>query len=291
MKLSLEGSAHRDMFGVPPERLIIIGLDTKDGPEHALYDERVHMPLEPAKIQAAKRWIAHAKVVEVRRNGKDKAGEDLLEVVHGRMTTRYARAANKEIKADGGDPLLVDVKVIGGTDRDLAAAAFVENAIRTEESVQDKAAKALRLVQQHAWSIKDVATMAGVTQTTVKSWLEYFDLDKTVQDKVARGEIKATAALPLAKKPREEQRALVAKIEKAKANGKRPTLREVRAETCKTAPKYAPPSRKQIVALLGSEKIIPAAAREALEWATGERAAPTWASAEKFNATTTGAEQ
>ena len=52
-KQALEGQ-RLNAFGMDPDKLTIIGLDTDDGPEHPLYDERVRLPLDESFVKNVK---------------------------------------------------------------------------------------------------------------------------------------------------------------------------------------------------------------------------------------------
>jgi len=97
MKLDIEGSGKRDLFLVPPEKLVVIGLDTEDEPEHPLYDARVTLPIDQAMVADVAKFGV-VQPIRARRNG------DKLEVVVGRQRVRLAREANG---IGTGDPIRV----------------------------------------------------------------------------------------------------------------------------------------------------------------------------------------
>src|SRR5262249_51987751 len=139
-----------NLWGFDPDALCIIGgqkirnkdeigpLDTDDGEEHDLWDERLLTPTTEEEI-------AHADAVGVdgvafiaKKNGVDV-------VVAGRRKTRVGRLVNKRRKARGADPLVIDCKVVRGTDLDLMGKAVSENELRVNDGVLTKIAKAKRL--------------------------------------------------------------------------------------------------------------------------------------------------
>lgn len=92
------------IFRLDPDELVIIGLDTDDGPEHPLYDASIKRPLNEATVQDIMlRGVQHA--VTGRKNG------DRVEVVLGRDRTRHAREAKKRLLEKGVRDFRIKVEV------------------------------------------------------------------------------------------------------------------------------------------------------------------------------------
>src|SRR5271154_3135578 len=91
-------------FWYDPDKLVIIGLDTDDGPEHKLYDASIRKPLNETTV---KNYMVHGVLQDVtcRKNG------NRLEVVLGRDRIRHAREAKKRRLAEGVKEFLVPIKV------------------------------------------------------------------------------------------------------------------------------------------------------------------------------------
>jgi ParB family chromosome partitioning protein len=238
MATRLEGSAGRgDRYYFAPEDLIIIGLDTKDGEEHPLWDERIKLPVDDAKVASIKLFGVIEDVV-VRRNGSD------CDVVDGRQRVRAARQANLELKREGKDPVRVPVTVRKGDDSEMQAVGSVTNEQRSADPPLAKARKAQRMLDRGRGKAF-VAMCFGVTQPVLNSYLALLDLDDEVQGAVERGELSASAAAELAPLKREEQRAKLAQVsEKAKATGKRPTAKDTKKAADPDA--VVPPSRATV---------------------------------------------
>src|SRR5262245_22861414 len=91
-----------------PSVVIIIGLDTDDGPTHPLFDgESNDAPLLEADVQFT---YEHGVLqpVSCKRDGKN------LLVVYGRGRTRQLREANKRRIANGLQPWLLPVQIVMG---------------------------------------------------------------------------------------------------------------------------------------------------------------------------------
>lgn len=202
-------------FFVEPEDCIIIGLDTKDGPEHALYDERIKLPLDEERV-ANYAFYGVLKPVLVKKDG------DRLLVIDGRQRVRYARAANKELKKRGGDLIRVPVIVKKGDDADLFGMGRAAN-LHAASDLLANARDAQRYIGL-GHDLAETARTFGVSQSTVRNWLAMLDLTPEVQAKVAAGEIGTVAAVQLAALPASEQLATVAEVHaEAKANGHKVT--------------------------------------------------------------------
>lgn len=197
-KQALPGT-RANMFLMDPADLTIIGIDTKDGPEHALYDERVHLPLDEALI---KNLMSHGNKVpiSVRKNG------DIAEVVDGRQRVRCAREANKRLAASGKTPIRVKVIVERGGDGDMFGLLILTNELRQADGPLAKAEKLQRYLAM-GYSEDEAAVTFGVTKQAIKNWLALLELDPTVRNAVEAGTLSASAAGKLASLPRDEQKA------------------------------------------------------------------------------------
>jgi ParB family chromosome partitioning protein len=86
-------------FAVDPDNLIIIGLDTDDGPEHPLYDERVKLPLDESTVLNIMAIGVKEPVLVRKTDGNP-------EVVDGRRRTMHAREANRRLRELGEKTLI-----------------------------------------------------------------------------------------------------------------------------------------------------------------------------------------
>lgn len=196
-KTAIEGVGRGTVFRVPPEDLKIIGLDTKDGPEHPLHDERIHLPIDQGLVENIIKYGIRMNV-EVRKNGDD------LEVVDGRQRVRAAREANKRLKAEGSVLILVPTTIAKGNDGFMLGVMISVNENRQNDPLIAKAEKAKRALD-FGQPEEDVATMFGVTKKAIQGWMKLLDLHPDVLALVKEKKMAASTAIKLSDLPREEQ--------------------------------------------------------------------------------------
>jgi ParB family chromosome partitioning protein len=202
-KQALDGT-RLNAFAVDPKDLIIIGLDTNDGPEHPLYDDRVKLPLDESMVLSIMvRGVL--ETVLVRKDG------DAVQVVAGRQRVRCAREANARLKKEGGAQIRIPVMVRKGTDSEHMGVAITENEIRRDDTPSIRALKLQRYLALGR-SEAEAAVAFGVSLQTIKNWGRLGDLDAKVLKAVDAGKIPASAAWNLSELPREEQRAELDKL-------------------------------------------------------------------------------
>jgi ParB family chromosome partitioning protein len=196
---------------------VIIGLDTKDGAEHALYDPRINLPIDEAMVLNI---MANGviELIECRMNGTK------AEVVNGRRRVRHAREANKRLKKMGSDPIKVGFTLKRGDDARLFGIAVSANEHREDDTPMAKAEKLQRLLDLGA-SEDDAAIAFGVTKVAVKQWLKLLDLSAYVKKLVDKRQISASAAAKFADLDHDEQKAAVDKLIE-ESGGKKPTTKK-----------------------------------------------------------------
>lgn len=207
-KQALEGT-RLNAFGMDPNDLVIIGHDTKDGPEHPLFDERANLPLSEEMVNNIM-FQGVLETVLVRKNG------DAVEVVAGRQRVKNAREANKRLKKQGSTEIRVPVMVRKGDDSALLGVSISENEVRRDDTPSIKAEKLTRYLATGR-SEQEAAVTFGVSVQTIKNWSKMADLDVKVRNAVDAGKIPASAAWNLAGLSREDQRA---ELDKLLVNGK-----------------------------------------------------------------------
>jgi ParB family chromosome partitioning protein len=228
-------------WAVSPSDLVIVGLDTHNGPEHPLYDERVLLPVPDAFV-ADIRALGILEPVKVRKNG------NLLEVVAGRQRVRAAREVNRT----GGD-LRVPVMLERGDDARMRDVGLSENEHRVNDSHEVKIRKLVRYLASGRTE-HEAAVRFGVSGQTIKNWLALAEAGPEVKAAVAAGEITSTEAVKIARKPRETQ-ALAVRTPKPVVPGKRQIKRLTEADA--------------LLPLVG-EPGFEAGFLAALKWVTGE---------------------
>lgn len=188
----------KNMFMVPADKLVIIGLDTKDGPEHPLYDQRIELPLDPYKVLN----VANGGIMEPVIGRKD--GNQVL-VVDGRQRVRWAREANKE-KAKNGEALIeVPTILREGTLEGAMAVMVSANEIRTDDSPSVRAGKAVALANRGK-TPGDIAMIFGISVVYACQLLKFGGAAKFIRDAVDAGRLSMSAALPLLDFPEAEQK-------------------------------------------------------------------------------------
>ncbi len=224
-------SKRSDLFNVNPDDVTIIGLDTNDGPDHPLFDPRVHLPVEPALV-ANVRALGVIQPVRLQLDG------NRYLVVVGRQRVRALREANAQIKAEGGIPLPLPAILERGNTKRTLGLVISENELRRDDSPLVKAEKAARLRDIHGMTIPEIGVLFGVSDATVRNWLKLDALPAPIRAEVERGNVNAQAALEVAKAPLEAQEAALeavkgggkaAKVKAlARGKGEPPTLAELR---------------------------------------------------------------
>lgn len=190
---------------VDPRSLVIIGLDTDDGPSHPLYDERVKYPLREALVVsiAAKGVLSP---IHVRIDG------DKATVLDGRQRVRAAREVAARFAASGA-ALQVRVPVIVAAAKKGATAAFQAvalNALRQADSFAVTARKAAHLFAI-CKSLAEVAQAFGISEATAKKLVDFGEnASDALVEAVADGTISATAGVALAAQSEADQDAAVA---------------------------------------------------------------------------------
>jgi ParB family chromosome partitioning protein len=187
------------LFFLDPEDIIVIGLDTDDGPEHDLYDERVKLPLSEKLVLNIMALQKVLEPVSVRKNG------DKAECVYGRQRVRCTREANKRLRKQGCEPVLVPCQLERGESDRMLGMMISENEHREGDTPMVKARKLARYIG-HGRTDDEAAAIFGVTTQTVRNMLALLDLDKSVQKMVESGALSPTAAGKLAALSRDEQK-------------------------------------------------------------------------------------
>lgn len=275
-------------FAMDPDDVIIIGLDTKDGPEHPLYDERVKLPVDQPLVLNIKHFGVIEPVV-LRKNG------DTAEVVDGRQRVRAAREANKQLRKIGSEPLLVPAMLRRGPEEALAGVMISANELRRDDDFKVKLKKLERYMMMHKTE-EEAAISFGVSVQTIRNWLAVLDAAPEVRKAVFDGMLAPTAAAKLSTLAREEQvkalNDLSAELEAEQSSGRLPQgrrpqrvtgaaierLKKARTRGVKKDDVAVAPSKKVLRKLLrpeyefdhlqGTDEFIEGF-KQALLWATG----------------------
>lgn len=210
------GTRGGEMFKFDPYDYVIVGLDTDDGPDHPLYDERIRMPVPETLIRNIRAYGV-LKPVLFERDG------DRPLVVDGRQRVRAARVVRDRQREAGEDEIAVRGIPQRGDGSHLFAVSRAAN-LHQADGPLTQARNAQRMVDLGR-STDEIAVAFGVTEQTVKHWLALLELAPAVRTAVERGSISPTAAAKLRKLDRDDQ---VAKLSELTAGGAKPTASAAR---------------------------------------------------------------
>lgn len=189
-KTAVPGASRGTVFKMDPADPIIIGLDTRDGPEHPLYDDRIHLPLDEGLVLNI---MARGVLVPVlgRKNGKR------VEIVDGRQRIRCAREANKRLKKEGCKTVKIEVSLKRPrSEQDALGMLITTNENRINDDYVARAHKAQRLLDYGATE-EEVANEFGCNPQTIKNLLKILELSPKVQKAIKAGQIGYIAATSL----------------------------------------------------------------------------------------------
>jgi ParB-like chromosome segregation protein Spo0J len=195
--------ARGNLWSIDPDDLRIIGgkrlpadergsLDTDDGDNHDLYDERVGEPLTEEFVNSIDAHGVDTPILIVKL-------DDVATVIAGRKRVRAARIVNARRKKRGESPIKIDCKLKRTSGSGLLAAMITENEARTDDGLLTKIEKLKRLMSRGV-SPEDAAIHFSVGVSTVKGWLAFED-NATAETKAAAraGRLSASAAAELTK--------------------------------------------------------------------------------------------
>ena len=218
-----------NIFFLDPFDLVIIGIDTQDGPDHPLYPEGGP---KDARYQVdepmARNILLHGVIEDIVARKVEIDGKDVLVVVAGRRRTINARAARKMQHDNGAAELLVPVKIVKDTDDAVMGIMVSENEHRTGIDMLAKAKQAAKLLR-FGRSEEEVATDYGIDKKTLKDWLRLLEAAPPVLKAAQAGELSPgvpfsmSAAAKLAALPRDRQEGALVELRevaKSKPTGK-----------------------------------------------------------------------
>ena len=219
-----------------PNVVVIIGLDTDDGPSHPLFDgESNETPVLEADVLFT---YEHGVLqpVSCKRDG------DKLLVVYGRGRTRQLREANKRRIANGLQPWFLPVQIVKGDAVKMLALKHGENSHRRELNPMARARAAYELSQQ--MPEEKAAVIMGLRVQQFRNVIKLLDLAPAVAKAVTKGELSASAATELTSLSEVDQ---IAKLAELASTGSKPTIRDVKA-------KVSEANGKKIVISVGDKK-------------------------------------
>ena len=195
-----------NLYMCAPESLIII-TDKKD----PLYDDRVKLKVEENMVLNI---IHHGILQNVRCVYR---GNKRI-VVTGRQRVKAAIEANKRLLKEGSVLIRVPVVMAVGDEITQYGVMISENELRRDDSPIAKAEKCCKYLSMGR-TTKEAAVAFGVTEQTIKNWMEITGLAVSVKKSVDKGVISATAAAKLSKLSPTKQKETVAEM--AAVSGKK----------------------------------------------------------------------
>jgi ParB family chromosome partitioning protein len=204
----------KDCFYFDPEQVLLI-----TDSDHPLFDPRALQAPSPTMTAS----IKTNGVLQPIRVMRDETGRPV--VTAGRRRVINARAANKLLVAEGLPPKLIPAMFDASkTAREAMPQVAIENALREDESIVQKAEKARRILMQ-GYTEDQIAEMFGVSSATIKNWTTVSELHPKVADMLEGEEIRLTDAVhEISKLPLEKQPAAARAI--AEKNPTRKTMKE-----------------------------------------------------------------
>ena len=206
----------KDMYAGDPRSLVIIGLDTDDGPSHPLWDERIKYELKPEFV-ANIGFLGVQEPITVIREKLDETDEggkakSRYVVVDGRQRVRAARLVNEKRTA-AGEPLseiAYVVKKVSETGQvDLMLAL---NEHRRGDDPLTKCEKCLRALNAGVDKL-NIANDMGITPLTLGKYLSIAaDCTRKVKDALRAEQIGIGQAYTLSALSKAKQDSTLASI-------------------------------------------------------------------------------
>jgi len=211
-KTAIEGAERGTTFRVDPEKLVIIGRDTNDGPEHPLYQKARALREPDENIVQGIMEMGVIVPITARKN-KDKG--DRIEVIDGRGRVIDAREANKRLIARGDRPKLVEVTLQNRKTSDIGAVVMVSNMHRLDVDLWTVAEDCAQQ-QAAGHSLETIALWCKRSGPDGAQWvadtIKILDVIPEIRVEIQAGTIPRTAAVKLAKLTSEEQREALANM-------------------------------------------------------------------------------
>jgi len=205
-KKNVFNAKRTSIFNFDPDNLVIIGVDTKDGSEHHLYDERIkrkgYVPASMVKNVMVMGIIESVSITKV---------GDQPVVVDGRRRVLAARKANQKLRKRGEEIVLVPTLVKKGDEEGLMGVLISGNEHRMDDDPITRAQKAQRL-KDRGRNNSQIGDYFGVSGTSIGNWLKVLDCVAVVKNAVRAGRISMSAAIELADLSPEEQKAALEKM-------------------------------------------------------------------------------
>ncbi len=192
----------KEMYSIPPEDIVIVGLDTNDGPEHHLWDRRALYPFKERGVLhiMARGQLALTTPVAVCKDG------EVLQAIDGRQTIKDAREANRRLVAQGQPPVVVLATYEKRNADDLASLVVSRNEYVTPDDILVKAEKAAHLLDRNI-PVAEVAISFNREPQTIRNYAKIHTLANQLKEALKNGYCTQAQAVALADKSQAEQHA------------------------------------------------------------------------------------
>lgn len=183
-----------------PEELVLVGKDTKDGPEHPLYSSRIHQELDRGFVDN----IRYRGVQQAITIAFDSSKRPL--VVAGRRRVLHAREANKQRKIDGEQPYRIAcIEKLNTNQRELVFTKSSENNFRIDTNPIEKAEEAANMLDAGMTS-EEVMIAMGWKQANLYRYLRLLKAPEDIKGAVREGKLNLRGALALLQMDDPEER-------------------------------------------------------------------------------------
>ena len=249
----------RDAYMFDPDDLVLV--TDKTSP---LYDDRTELPLDEGLVlnmMFAPDGVPQGVLEPILAARNNETGK--VEVVDGRQRVKAAREANKRLAKQGAEPIRVPAMIQRASGHRLMAMLISPNEHRQADSPLGRARKAQRYLALGR-DESEVATLFGITKSSVKNLLSLLDAPAAVRNAVESGKITASDGYKLARlEPAEAREKVTELIEKApRMPGKKRSKNAKKAREIVSGGNGS--GRKTSAAAVVAEAPPPAAASEEL---------------------------
>lgn len=202
----------KSLFMMDPHEIVIIGLDTDDGPGHPRYDVRCHENFVENIVLGMIEYGVKEPIQVVKV-------DEHLEAVNGRQRLINLREANRRIVEHGGTPQRIPVMPPEhGSDAKMAALMGITNTHRVEMTPLSLATMAQNAYDR-GFVDEEVARNLNVSIPTIKNYISLLSLKPEVQKLIAMNKIAATKGYELARKGTKAQEIFLKRRETGSRSG------------------------------------------------------------------------
>lgn len=172
-----------------------------EDPAHCLYDPRVHNKPQKEMVASIKEKGVITPLL-ARRNGFDEQKQPILEVIDGRQRVINALQANKELRDEGLEEVVVQYKPITCDDETAHDLMLLANELRYDDDDVTRAEK-VKVYLDRGRPIAAAQVIFGASKNTLLAYKLLAEAEKQVKQAVRDGlpmrDVKALSVMPRAK--------------------------------------------------------------------------------------------